>query len=67
MAKKSTTARVTKASLQAEITKLTAQRDMYKSQIDDIKTIFGLLLSDVFVGEDVAAEIARDAVSERIW
>lgn len=46
--------------LKEKIARMSDHRDTLREALVD-------LLDDVFVGKDEAGEIARDAVSERIW
>lgn len=50
-----------------QLERLTKRNEYLEGVIKDFQRAFGELMLGVFVSPDEAAEIARDAVSERIW
>lgn len=53
--------------LEAKVAALQARVEYYESTRKDFARALGELMMGTFVSPDEAAEIARDAVSERIW
>lgn len=60
-------AKRTLAAAEREIANLEMKVETMESQRTELREAIVDLLSGVFVSKDEAEEIARDAVSERIW
>lgn len=60
-------ARETTKSLKAELAREQAKVVHLRGKITALQAAFQELMAGIFVTEEEAAEIARDAVSERIW
>lgn len=50
-----------------ELARMTKKYEFVRAQLTAIQSAFSDVFQGVFVSADEAAEIARDAVSERIW
>lgn len=60
-------ARRTLKSVEAELAREKLKTEHLREKITAVQKAFGALFEGIFVSTDEATEIARDAVSERIW